>query len=68
MLELNRWFVEIDAAVFLVAYALYAEEKRLGRLLRYCRYTGLVPSLQQQIISFSRSIHPRMTELPCRPV
>ena len=28
MLELNRWFVEIDAAVFLVAYALYAEVMR----------------------------------------
>ena len=30
--------------------------------------TGLVPSEQQQIISFSRFIHPFMIEPPCSPV
>ena len=30
--------------------------------------TGLVPSEQQHIISFSRFIHPFMIEPPCRPV
>ena len=30
--------------------------------------TGLVPSEQQHIISFSRFIHPFMIEPPCSPV
>ena len=37
-------------------------------ILSTLKMTGRVPSEQQQIISFSRFIHPFIMEPPCKPV